>query len=354
MQESSERDFAESLFGVFNDSLPDSWGRLLLDRSLIYSGINPNLLSPLDRLSCAGNRTLGALIYEPMQEIVSEKKSKEELNLKKLLKESKKVLEGSSEEVIQELLSLNGSSGGARPKILAALSKDRKSIIHDASRISPDYEHWMIKFPSRYDLEDIAEIEYAYSLMARKAGLEIPDTHLFHLEKGVHCFGIKRFDRNRGKRIHMHSLSGLLHSNHTYYNLDYESFLKVTLSLTKDQKELLKAFRLMVFNILAHNRDDHSKNFSFLMSENGSWSLSPAYDLTFSYGPRGEHSMTVLGEGLSPKLDHIRGMANKFRINEWRNIYDEVQDAIQEWKHFAKEADLSKASSKMISEKLQC
>ena len=211
----------------------------------------------------------------------------------------------------------------------------------------------MIKFPSRYDPEDIAEIEYAYSLIGRKAGLEIPDTHLFHLEKGLRCFGIKRFDRDKEKRVHMHSLSGLLHSDHTYYNLDYESFLKVTLSLTKDQKQLSKAFRLMVFNILAHNRDDHSKNFSFLMDEKGSWSLSPAYDLSFSYGPRGEHSMTVLGEGLSPKRDHIREMANKFRLDEWKHIYDEVQDAIQEWKHFAKEADVSKTSSKMISEKLQ-
>lgn len=304
-------------------------------------------------MSCLGKNTLGALTYEPAQEIGLKEKSKQELNLKKLINESKKVLEGCSKEIIQELLSLNGSSGGARPKILVGLSKDRKSIIHGVQKLNKNYEDWIIKFPSRYDPEDIAEIEYAYSLMAKEAGIDMPDTHLFHVAKDLNCFGIKRFDRKNGKRVHMHTLSGLLHSEHTYYNLDYESLLKATLVLTKNRNELLKAFRLMVFNILSHNRDDHSKNFSFLMDESGSWSLAPAYDLTFSYGPRGEHSMTVLGEGLSPKLEHIREMANKFQINEWKNIYNEVKEATQEWKSFALKANVSKASSKMILEKLQ-
>ncbi len=196
-----EDDTFEGLWGVFADSLPDGWGRLLMDRHLISLGVNPNSLSPLDRLAFVGKYGMGALSYEPSQ--INEKLEFERIILDDIAKKSEKILKGGS-EIIDELLALCGSSGGARPKVLVQISNDKKEIIHGKQKLKKGFSHYIIKFAYSSDSKEIGAIEYAYSLMAKSAGIEMRDTHLFEGKRGRY-FAIKRFDRIGDKRVHMHS-----------------------------------------------------------------------------------------------------------------------------------------------------
>jgi len=193
------------------------------------------------------------------------------------------------------------------------------------------------------DAKDIGIIEYIYSLMAKNAKIEMSDTRLLSGEKGKY-FATARFDRVGEERVHIHSVAGLTHSDFRIPTVDYDDLLSLTLHLTKDTNEMLKMFRLAIFNLLSHNRDDHAKNFSFLLDENQNWKLSPAYDLTFSYGPGGEHSTTYLGEGKNPSIEHILKLAKKHKIKDAEIIVDEVISAIKKFKSYAKEFGLSQES----------
>ena len=162
----------DGLFGVFNDSLPDGWGRLLLDRTIEKQGIDRRQLNPLDRLAYVGQHGMGALSYEPDQKCAAADGGN--LALDKLAEESAIVLAGENEEVFEELLRLNGSSSGARPKIMAQVSADKSKIIHGLQSPQDGFDPWIIKFPSSQDARDIGAVEYAYSLMAKEAGVEMP------------------------------------------------------------------------------------------------------------------------------------------------------------------------------------
>lgn len=339
----------EGLFGVFNDSLPDGWGRLLLDRSVEKHGVLRGQLSPLDRLAYVGSRGMGALSYEP--ELTAGQADAGSLSLDRLAEESATVLQGESGEVFEELLRLSGSSSGARPKIVAQVSADKKSIIHGEQELASGYSHWMIKFPSSQDAKDIGAIEYAYSLMAKEAGIVMPETHLFRTKRSRY-FGAKRFDRDGSRRIHMHSLSGLIHADHRTPILDYDLILSVTMRLTRDVEEVEKVFRLACFNVLAHNRDDHAKNFSFLLNARNEWVFAPAYDLVFSYGPGGEQSTLVMGEGKNPGVEHLLRLGKQHRIKSAASIIDTIQAAVARWKSFAEEVDVSPKSRAEIASRL--
>jgi len=337
----------EGVFGVFNDSLPDGWGRLLLDRSLRNHGIAPEQLTALDRLTHVGTHGMGALCYEP--DSSAKELGEVSLNLDRLAQETQRVLEGEAEDVFPELLELASSSAGARPKVMVGVSADKKHIIHGHQDLPDGYSHWLVKFASSSDTKDIGAVEYAYSLMARAAGLAMPETTLFTGKNGKGYFGVERFDRAGDQRIHMHSLCGLLHADHRLPSLDYEAVLRATLTLTRNVKELEKVFRLAVFNVLAHNRDDHSKNFAYLMQPDGTWQLTPAYDLTFSSGPGGEQSMTVMGEGKAPGEKHLLELAKKFDIKYAATIIDEAKEAISRWMAFADEAGVTASASKQLA-----
>jgi serine/threonine-protein kinase HipA len=193
-------------------------------------------------------------------------------------------------------------------------------------------------------------------MMAQKCGLKMMESKLFPSKKNPGYFGTKRFDRDKhGKRIHVQSMSGLLHVDHRLPSLDYEAILKTTLWLTKDMRQVEIQFRHMVFNVFAHNRDDHAKNFSFLMSEEGLWTVSPAYDLTFSYGPGGEHCTALLGEGKKPSSIHLKKLGLLIGINPKKvnTIVEEVCDAVTLWPHFALEAGVSKKTSQLIQTALE-
>lgn len=286
------------LFGVFNDSLPDGWGRLLVDRLFLKNKINPNEIDNLNRLAVVQESGMGALTYKP------EHKFKSENNISDydiLAQECSKILESQNSENLDEIFNLGGSSGGARPKILTSIYN----------------EDWIIKFPSSSDPKNIGEKEYQYSLCAKDCGINMTETRLFPSKICSGYFGIKRFDRKNAKKVHMVSVSGLLETSHRLPNLDYNTLMKLTLELTRNYQDIEQLFRLMCFNVFAHNRDDHSKNFSFLFDDTKKeWHLSPAYDLTYSFSFNGEHATTINGEGKNPTLEDILAVAKNIRLKE--------------------------------------
>jgi serine/threonine-protein kinase HipA len=340
----------DGLFGVFNDTLPDGWGRLLLDRTVEKHGVRRGQLNALDRLAFVGRNGMGALSYEPDRSQYPEGDTP--LALDRLAEESAIMLAGESEEVFEELLKLSGSSAGARPKIVAQVSSDKSKIVHGGqSPLKRGYEHWMIKFANSQDPRDIGAIEYAYSLMAKDAGIDMPETHLFRTKKRGY-FGVKRFDRKGDRRIHMHSLSGLIHADHRVPALDYNLILRVVLVLTKNIVEVENAYALACFNVLAHNRDDHAKNFSFLLNDDREWIFAPAYDLTFSEGPAGEQSTMVMGKGRNPGVEHLVALGNEHNLKNAKRILAKVQAATARWKDHAKETGLGAKSIDAIAGKL--
>ncbi len=337
----------EGLAGVFNDSLPDGWGRLLFDRLLRSQGILPGDILPLNRLAYVGSAGMGALVYEPDN---SPADHPEAIDLDRLSLQTEEVLAGSSEEVIKELLALNGSSAGARPKALIGVSADRGQITHGAKQLPEGFEPWLVKFSNSQDGADAGAIEYVYGLMAKEAGVLMPDVHLFPSQKGAGYFAVKRFDRDGNKRLHVHTASGLLHSDFRAPSLDYETLLTLTGALTKDIREVEKMYRLAVFNVLAHNRDDHAKNFTFLMNEQGLWKLAPAYDLTFSSGPGGEQSTMVMGEGRSPQTSHLIKLGQELRLSKQviEGTIDRTKNALLRWQELASNHHVSKTNIQLI------
>lgn len=294
----------EGLFGVFADSLPDGWGRLLVDRLLRKKGMDPARVGVLTRLAIVGEAGMGALSYTPtvLLENVEKKLSYDEIST-----ECKKLLQEEMTDELDFLFAKGGSSGGARPKIMTTI----------------DDEPWLIKFPSTYDRKNIGELEYKYALCAKKCGIQMTDVKLFPSSKCSGYFGTKRFDFIEGQggmvRVHMVSAAGLLETSHRIPNLDYDLLMKLTLKLTRDMEECKKLFRLMCFNVFAHNRDDHSKNFTYIYVEQEKrWVLSPAYDLTYSNSIGGEHATTVHGEGRDPGMADILEVAKTIGLNgQW-------------------------------------
>ena len=321
----------QGLHGVFNDSLPDGWGLLLMDRELRKSDIDPRSISPLDRLAWLGHRTMGALVYEPVEGPDSDPVLVE---LNRLAENAQQVFAGSSSEVLPELFRAGGSPGGARPKALIATNGEQ--VVTADGEIPQGFTPWLVKFAAKDDFPDAGNIEYAYSLMARDAGLEMPETVLMDGQ----YFAVRRFDRIDNHRLHTHTFGNMVGADFRVPSLDYEELFRVVLDVTKSRQELLKALRQMIFNIATHNRDDHSKNFSFFW--NGSeqaWRLTPAYDLMFSNGIHGEHTMTVAGEGKQPGRDHVMQLARKFSVEQEAALSMEQMNAVvQNWAHYAEQA----------------
>ena len=309
----------DGLYGVFSDSLPDGWGRLLVDRMLNSQNINPREISQIDRLAIVGETGMGALSYKPEYNLLEDKDYQEDYD--NLALSCKKILNTEYSADLDKLFKLGGSSGGARPKILTKI----------------DNEDWIIKFPSSLDESNIGRLEYLYSVCAKKCKIDMPETKLFPSKISSGYFGIKRFDRKKLstgaiRKLHMISVSGLLETSHRIPNLDYNDLMQLTLNLTKSFEEVEKLFRLMCFNVFSHNRDDHSKNFSFIYNEDlNKWELSPAYDLTYSYSINGEHATTINGNGVNPSLNDILKVAEKIGLDKKKaeKIAIEIRETVR-------------------------
>jgi serine/threonine-protein kinase HipA len=303
--------------GFIADALPDGWGMLLMDRALRKLGRNPRAVSVLERLAIVGDRAMGALSFEPAEDDVL---PAEKLQLSVLageiaaLQVDENMLSGDAEGRLRHLMQLGGSPQGARPKVLAdfdAGTGQLSSGLPLAGGASP----WLIKFPSGGEHPEACAIEELYARLARRGGIDMPRSCLFDLGPKHSAFGVERFDRLVGKqqvhriRIPMMSLSAYLEADHRQPSLDYENVLLATLGITGDQREVQKAFERCVFNVLVHNRDDHSRNFAYCLNDEGLWKLSPAFDLTYSFGPGGEHYTSVAGHGKNVTLAHLLQVA---------------------------------------------
>ena len=279
----------EGLFGVFADSLPDSWGRLLVDRMLAKQGIALSGITPLDRLCIVGETGIGALSYEP-KKVINLEQHIDDLDV--LCKACQDLLAGRGTNDLDELFALGGSSGGARPKVIG--------------------EEWIVKFPTSGDSVLAGVMEKEYMDCAEQCGIQVPQTKLYPSRNCAGYFAVERFDRKilpdgTVRRYHVLTAAALLEIDWRTPSLDYHALMKLTKIICSGSKEaLLEMYRRMCFNVFAHNQDDHAKNFSFIFDEDKRiWHLSPAYDLTYSNTYYGEHTTMVDGNGKNPGLPEL-------------------------------------------------
>jgi serine/threonine-protein kinase HipA len=341
------------IFGLFDDSLPDGWGLLLMDRFFQQRGSALAEVSVLDRLAYLGTTTMGALTYHPPADPGDQQAQL--LDLHEMARASQKVLQGTAGEVLPLLLRAGGSPGGARPKVLIGVLGE--AILSGENDLPPGYTHWIVKLSSRQDAPDAGPAELAYSLMARDAGIAMPPARLFETKQGERFFGVERFDRRGNHRYHVHTFGNLIHANFRIPSCDYRQLLEVTRILTRNHRDVLECYRRMVFNVLTHNRDDHVKNFAFRLSDEGAWELAPAYDLVFSPGPGGEHTMTVAGEGRAPARSHLLQLAEPAGIasREAESMLDGVAAAASRWRSHARQAGVGAKTTKEIEKAIaQC
>lgn len=297
-------------FGVFEDSLPDGYGRYLMHKTLLRQGINDFNLSVLDRLSLVGKNGMGALTYEPTTTIEND----EEITDWDLLQEKAlEVLREQQDTDAGLLLYNSGNSGGCRPK---AIFSDKDG-------------HWLIKFRHTYDPQDMGQTEFLYNETAKRCGISVPD---FRLVDGRY-FASRRFDlTDNGERIHTATAGGLLCISLSAPVLDYINLLALTGYLTQSKEDVEELYRRMVFNYLTENKDDHCKNFSFFVSydtlKKWQWHLAPAYDLTHcSEGYNGEHATSVNNTGRPTLSDFIAvGTKNKISRKRCTEIFEEVRE----------------------------
>lgn len=341
----------DGLPGFLADSLPDSWGRLLVDRQLRKRGVTPGRVTGFDRLAIVGARGPGALSYAP--EYPLGPPASGPLDLDSIAADATLVLSGSEPELLARLERLGGSAGGSRPKAWIAEGPDGtlRSGVH---RLAADEIGWLVKFRApNHDPEDIAALEYAYAQMARSAGLDVAEPRLFETDKG-HYFGSRRFDRVGEKRIHVLTAAAVLDVDpEQALATDYIDLLKLTRHVTRSEQEVTSAFRHAVFNVFANNRDDHLKQFAFLHSDG--WKRTPAYDLTFSPGPGGEHTLLVAGEGRRPNRTHLLQVAESANLKKASavRVMAEVREVVLRWVDFAAAAGVGETTTALVAEAIR-
>jgi serine/threonine-protein kinase HipA len=330
----------EYLPGLFEDSVPDRWGLKLLNDWFRRKGIAEHEVTPLMMLSHVGQRSMGALIYEPEDGPPEAGR----IDLASVYREAVSQEAEGPQALSQVLADIGSPPGGAQPKALITLPKEgRLDACYGGSRNVPaGHEAWIVKFTPRQvprdNIGSDGRMEEAYALMARAAGIKIPPTRLLATGRGkeerLH-FAAQRFDRDGNERIHHHTLAGMTHMRGG--DLDYETLLAVTRAVTRDEREVLKAFRRAVFNVLACNDDDHGRNHGFLYRA-GQWRLGPAYDVTFRR--LRERGLAVCGTRSGAGISNLRELAARSALDRStvESIIDEVQSALRKWKRFAKEA----------------
>lgn len=347
LQAARGRDF-DGLQGFLADSLPDAWGQLLIKRRLEKLGIRLEALTAVDRLALVGNGGRGALVYQPATTPVEKVVA---IDLDALAEQSQVFLRGEDTDLIETLAKLGGASGGARPKVNIGIAANG-TIGQNAA--ADGHDEWIVKFRATVDPVDIGPVEEAYARMARAAGIEMAPSRLLSARDGFGYFATRRFDRpSPGRRLHMVSLAGALEALPDVPSIDYDGLLRATTAITRHAGDVEQAFRRMVFNVLAHNRDDHTRQHSYLMDADGGWRLAPAYDLTFSNGPGGEHYLAVEGEGRTPTRMQVMTLGRRHGLSDRTiaEIIDTVRDALADWPVIATELGVT-ASRAEIDDRL--
>jgi len=343
------------------DSAPDRFGNAVIASALAAEGIAPGQVRPIDRLAYVGERAMGALTFHPAQSPVEESGA---LELARLVEAARAAIEGSFDaadrsEAVRELLRVGASAGGARAKAIIAWQPESNEIRAGGIAAPAGFAQWLLKFDGvGHDAQQYGRTEFAYSLMAAAAGVQMSECRL--LEEGPRAhFMTKRFDRPgaSGERLHMQSLCALVGADFNEVGAhDYATLFLAADELGLGSESLQQLFRRACFNVIASNNDDHTKNHSFLRSREGGWSLAPAYDLTFAYHPGSQwlrqHLMSVNGRFEAITRRDLLVLADQFQIRDARGVVSEVEAAVARWPEFAAESGLGEDRTALISARL--
>ncbi|MDR1428526.1 MAG: type II toxin-antitoxin system HipA family toxin [Bifidobacteriaceae bacterium] len=360
-------DLAQATFqrlpAAIADALPDAFGNAIVTEYLARQGVAAGAITPLDRLAYQGKRGMGALEFAP-QRGPSERVATA-VELGSLVQAARtavsgQVGRGATERGLRALIRVGTSAGGARAKAVVAWNRDTGELRSGQVPAPPGFEHWLIKFDGLGPDAELGvgggygRVEYAYSLMARAAGIDLPATHLLE-ESGRAHFMVRRFDRGPdGGKLHLQSLCGLMGLDFNAIGVHgYSQLFGAVDALGLGPDARSEVFRRASFNVAAANCDDHTKNHGFLMDSTGSWSLSPAYDVTHAYNPEGrwtyQHLMSVEGEFANIAKADLRTMAVRHRVPGPRQILGKVAEAMSRWPEFAAEAGLSPDRAEKIA-----
>ena len=326
------------LFGLFEDAMPDGCGRRLLDRH--FQSKFGRIPTAMERLASLGNRAMGALTFHPP--VDDGPREETAWDLDRLGEQAWAFDAEEVEDALPEILRLGGTSGGARPKALIGLPVDTSPslpLLPGDVDLPPTHAHWLVKFNAKSDAPVAGPLEYTYARMAVAAGAEMPEHRLMETRIG-RFFAVRRFDRpGPDRRLHLHSAAGLTHSDFRTPGTEYDLLFKITEGLTRDHAQKRELFRRACLNVLAGNRDDHLKNFAWLMDMDGAWRLSPLFDFTCNAGPNGWHTLSVAGEGLNPRRAHLTKLAAQvdLRPREALEIVDQVRAAVAGFGQLAKD-----------------
>ncbi|MFH1215485.1 MAG: type II toxin-antitoxin system HipA family toxin [Pseudomonadota bacterium] len=353
--------------GLLADALPDKFGNAVIDTWLARNGRSPGSFSPVERLCYTGSRGMGALEFSPpankeldnpvpveVAELV--RLAQEITNSRFFLNVDFSGAKGNN-DAIMDILRVGTSAGGARPKAIIAMNESG-NVISGQGKAPAGYDHWILKFDGVSDLElgkpqGYGRIEYAYYLMAKEAGIEMTECRLLE-EHGRAHFLTKRFDRQGSKKIHMQSLCGIAHYDFNMAgSYGYEQAFAIMRRLRLSKAEAAQQYRRMIFNVIARNQDDHTKNIAFLMNQDGKWRLAPAFDMTYSHNPAGiwtnQHQMSINGKRDHFQLDDLTAVGESISLPRPGEIIGEIVDAVRKWPIFAEKAGLNKEKASEIS-----
>ena len=344
--------YYNGLPGVFHDSLPDKFGTKIIEKYFESKNIPPHELNILQKLMFVGTKSMGAITYQPSEKLIDKHSFDELIDIVAFSNNAQKIIRGESLEVVEGVLAFMdsaASAGGARAKAVVGFDPESKKMVYGLrDELPKDFEHWLLKFDNHDDggrSQDYTKLEYLYMTMAKEVGIDIPEILL--LEQGdLTHYMIKRFDRVKGERLHLHSLAGLTHSNiNIPGHYSYDNLLRVTRRLTGAQNEVEEMFKRMVFNIVARNQDDHAKNFSYLMDKKGRWSISPAYDVTYAYGAgyTKEHQLSLKGKTIEFTREDLLIVAEEHSISSiWaRECIEEIFDKVSTFSRRAKDIGMN-------------
>ena len=352
--------------GLLADALPDAYGKALLDRWL--ASVGRTFANPVERLCYQGKRSMGALEFEPAQDSFLEQGNSIEID--SLVQVAREALDGKSQlnvnlnadrkEALLNIIKVGTSAGGQRAKAVIAYNQETGEVRSGQMKAPEGFTQWLLKLDgvTNQELGDpkhYGRIEYAYYLMALRAGIEMMPSRLVE-ENGRAHFMTRRFDRtDNNQKLHMQTLCGLAHFDYKLLRAySYEQAFQVMRQLHLPYSQALEMFRRMVFNVVSRNQDDHTKNISFLMTPDGKWQLSPAYDVTWAYNPTGEwtsqHQMSINGKWTDITRSDLMTVASSMHINRPDEIIEQVQDAVAAWPEAARKAEIPDDTMRAIQQ----
>lgn len=362
----------KGLPGLFADSLPDAFGNQIINEWFASRGLSGEEITPLDRLCYVGKRAMGALEFEPSQEIEGFGESsiiyvQELTDLAQSVFTDRKAFHAQlnqSDRKILDILKVGTSAGGAKPKAIIAYNDVSGEVRSGQVQAPEGFGYWLLKFDGgtysehseiTNNPQGIGNIEYAYYLMAKDCGIDIMECRLLPEGDSNH-FMTKRFDRTEtGEKIHIQTVAGIAHYDRDQRH-SYEEVFRIMRKLRLNYPEQEQLYRRMVFNVMSRNHDDHTKNFSFLMDKSGNWSLAPAYDLCYSYTPGGKwthrHQLSLNGKQDNFTHADLITVAKNMGIRNSKNIIEQVRETLSHWKDYAKEAGVKEIHSQIINDNL--